>query len=227
MKFKRLSAFILTLTFATSATAYASISKIPTSNRKSVNIQVSRNSNNLSKVKSSNKAKIKNKSNVGSTKKYNKNKLTEQKAFKIAVKTTKNYFKLNGDESKFKLDKISDMKTYWIVFISNGKESFQVRISLQDKKPFFISRNISSNYKNKPISKDASKKIADNFIKSSPLKNTKLKFLKSSYELKFNSSEKEYYVFEYVKQNKDPKNPQNLIIVKVNTFSKAVSEISF
>ncbi|MGY0372802.1 hypothetical protein [Clostridium sp. JNZ J1-5] len=214
MKFKRLSAFILTLTFATSATAYASISKIPTSNRKSVNIQVSRNSNNLSKVKSSNKAKI-------------KNKLTEQKAFKIAVKTTKNYFKLNGDESKFKLDKISDMKTYWIVFISNGKESFQVRISLQDKKPFFISRNISSNYKNKPISKDASKKIADNFIKSSPLKNTKLKFLKSSYELKFNSSEKEYYVFEYVKQNKDPKNPQNLIIVKVNTFSKAVSEISF
>ncbi|WBW97412.1 M56 family metallopeptidase [Oceanirhabdus sp. W0125-5] len=79
-------------------------------------------------------------------------------------------------------------------------------------------------YSKEPISKEESKKMAEEFIKSSPLKDMNLSFSESEsfYELKYDSPEKEFYVFAYLKDN----SPQDIIFIKVNNYLKEVSELT-
>lgn len=180
--------------------------------------------------------------------------LTAEEAYEIAAKTVKDYFNFDADKSAFKPENIIDMGHYWIVNVSNNEGRLDVRILLEDKKPFFIEGSSSAEnklieeykkskgvkeidmeeylkyyYSKKPASKKESKKIAEDFIKSTPLKDLNLKFLESEsfYELKYDSPEKEYFVFAYLKDDKDPKNPQNIVFIKVNTYTKEVREVSF
>ncbi|MCY6483068.1 hypothetical protein OW763_01705 [Clostridium aestuarii] len=189
--------------------------------------------------------------NANSTKEnYKKEKveITKEEAFKIAVKASKEYFDFKADKKKFNPDKITDMNTYWIVPISSNKGDLLVSVALESKQVFAITGSSSAwnklkeeykrekgikddkiddkklweyKYSKEPVSEEESKKIAEKFIKSSPLKNKKLKYNESKYEFKFDSPEKEYYVFSYEEEGKESKE----IFIKVDTFLREVYEV--
>lgn len=179
--------------------------------------------------------------------------LTTEEAFEIASKTVKDYFNFNADKSVFDPKYIADLGHYWIVNVRNNEGIYEVSILLEDKQPFLIKGSASPDnklieefknvknvedvdireyyeycYSKKPISKEESKNIAEAFIKSTPLKDQDLKFLESEsfYELKYDSPEKEYYVFAYLKGDTDPKNPQNIVFIKINTYTREIHSVS-
>jgi len=171
----------------------------------------------------------------------------EQQFFIVGAKIIEEFFNVECDSEKFLKTDIQPMDEYAIVTIPTKLFFFTVRISYDDMKVFDIdselyafskflyekvedyspSNNIDYSmykYTKTPINEKYAKRVVEDFIKDTPLANTRLVLKDVTYEYKYDSKEIEYYIFKYKYVNEEYK--YDTIFIKVDTYMRKVVRIT-
>jgi len=168
--------------------------------------------------------------------------------FQLAQESIKNYFDYEIDATDFSYEGLVGMENFWIVRLPIPDNTFQVRIAKEEEHVFnimsyqyaynnfreenktFFEENVAMSdvieyrYSKTPINEKAAKEVAEAFIASTPLADMKLKSVESFFEFKYDSSEKEYFVFEYLRTNEN--GLSKMISIKIDAYMKSVVEVS-
>ena len=155
-----------------------------------------------------------------------KNTDEENRAKQIAIEEIKDYFDVDIDDTyelKCNYYDYGDDSRYHQYLFWNDSNTFDIRISEKEDRAFYLKLILPEGHIDSPLSKEEAELLSKEFI------NSKLGDLASNivlintdYEVEKNSSDIEYYVFQY--NEKD--NENSGVFIKVDCYNKYVTEIT-
>ncbi|MCK5811386.1 MAG: hypothetical protein KAG94_00680 [Clostridiales bacterium] len=171
----------------------------------------------------------------------------EKQIFIAGANMIADFFHMESNSRKFTDNDIFDMGDYAIVNIPTDYIFITARISYEDLEVFLLDCELYAftqylyekidnyspekineyglyKYKQDPINELYAKRVIEEFVKETPLSNTKLILENVTFEYKYDTREKEYYTFEYFYVNEQTKFER--IFIKVDAYMRKVVQIS-
>ncbi|MBN2851273.1 MAG: hypothetical protein JXQ23_00895 [Clostridia bacterium] len=187
-------------------------------------------------------------SNKATEYKFNANISEEEKQlFKIGASMIESFYNVACDSSKFLKTDINDMGDYAVVNIPTDFIYISVKINYESMEVFNInselysftkflfeqisdfsiedsSKYVNYKYEKNPVNLEYARSVVKDFVKNTPLSQTKMTFKDSSVEKKYNSDETEYYILKYSYINE--KMIYDTVYFKVDAYMRKVVQIT-
>lgn len=179
-----------------------------------------------SKVTEAQKGEARQKSNVNEDKKESTGKINEEEGLKIAKQELKNYFDQKIDDSyELKINYFGngDESSYFQYMFWSDEKNFDIRVGENDGDVFYLEQIFLTKGAGKPLDEESAKKLSEDFIKEKMSdKADNLVLGETTFEYEKNTSNKEFYVFQYTKKDNSDKG----VFIKVDCFRNYVTEIT-
>lgn len=171
----------------------------------------------------------------------------EKQLFRIGASMIESFYNVTCDSSKFLKTDINDMGDYAVVNIPTDFIYISVKIDYESMEVFNInselysftqflfeqvsdfsiensSKYVNYKYEKSPINLEYAKTLVKDFIKNTPLSQTKMTFKESSAEKRHDSDETEYYILKYSYINE--KMIYDTVFFKVDTYMRKIVSIT-
>ncbi len=171
----------------------------------------------------------------------------EKQMFIAAANMIADFFHVESNSELFTKNDILDMDDYAIINIPSDYIFFTASVSYEDNDVFNVDCGLYAftqymyeeiedyspdkiydyglyKYNSEPINEYYAKRVVLDFINTTPLANTKLILENVFFEYKYDTREKEYFVFEYFYVNEQAKFEK--IFIKVDNYMRKVVQIS-
>lgn len=150
----------------------------------------------------------------------------ENRAKQIVIEEIKDYFDVDIDDTyelKVNYYDYGDDSRYHQYLFWNDSNTFDIRISEKEDRAFYLKQILPESHEGNLLNREEAEMLSMDFINSEfgDLASS-LVLINTDYEVEKNSSDIEYYVFQY--NEKD--NENSGVFIKVDCYNKYITEIT-